>query len=75
MSVADFVAFLQTQDQGATVLVIEHANGHTHYDQGGNVQEVPFNPAVHAYLSDYSSPAFAGKPYHGTRELLIGSRE
>lgn len=75
MTVAEFIDFLKTQDQAAHVRCIEHSSGRGYYDQGGNIREVAFDPAKHVELTDFTSPAFAGQPYHGTKDLLIGSRE
>ena len=61
-TVANLIAFLQTQDPAALVEVIEHTAGHTYYDQGGNVSEVPFDPAKHAEYTDMRENPFIERP-------------
>lgn len=53
MLVPEFIEWLKTQDQTATVHVLQHTTGHGYYDQGGWTSEVDFDPLsgkVHTYI-------------------------
>ena len=75
MTVKEFIEWLQTQDQGATVEIIEHLGGIGYYDQGGTVFKEIFDPGKHSDYSDLRGNQFikAGAPYFETRTLLLGS--
>jgi len=73
MIVADFIKLLQTQDQGATVEVVEHKDGRGYYNQGGQAYQEEFDPTKHLEYTDMRGNQFAvGKPYENKRTLLIG---
>jgi len=76
VKVSEFIAFLQQfPDQDADVLVVEHHSGRSLYDQGGNVQTVEFDPALHIEYTDLRGNPFV-KPtaeYFEQRTLLIGA--
>ena len=61
MTVAQLIKFLKTQDQNATVRVVDHKDGHTYYDQGGNAYEVDFKIELHVEV--------LGPPYN---TILLG---
>ena len=44
MLVPEFIEWLKTQDQTATVRVLQHTSGSGYYDQGGWTSEVDFDP-------------------------------
>lgn len=71
MTVAEFIEWLKTQDQGATVkvLVVTPAR-----DYGcASYRFVEFDPAEHAYYTDMRGNKFAkGKPYKNARWLELG---
>lgn len=76
MTVAEFIVWLQGQDQEATVEVVSHTNGRGWDDQGGNAEVVDFDPAN---LDLFSYTDFRGnqfvKPdasYFDQRTLLLG---
>lgn len=73
MTVAQLIEFLKTQDQDAEVLIVEHTDGKGYYDQGGNADEVPFNPEKHVERSDLRDNPFAkGTAVENTNTLLLG---
>jgi len=74
MNVAELIEWLKTQDQGATVQVVEHKDGHSYYDQGGNAREVDFNPEKHVDYTDLRGNELItpDKPYFEQRTLLLG---
>jgi hypothetical protein len=73
MLVSELIEWLRTQDQGATVEVIEHEDSHSYYRQGGQAAPVVFDPAKHTEYTDMRGNAFAaGKPYENARTLLLG---
>jgi hypothetical protein len=54
MTVAEFIVWLQTQDQEATVQVVRHTSGTGYEDQGGNAEVMDFTvdeiaPYTHLY--------------------------
>lgn len=63
MLVPEFIEWLKTQDQTATVNVLRHTDGSGYYDQGGWTSEVDFDPTsgkVHTHIT-----------YEGTRETTL----
>ena len=73
MTVAEFIEWLKTQDQGATVECLEGREGRNW--QGDSYTETPFDPAKHTDYIDLRGNEFAkGKPYENKRTLLIGRR-
>lgn len=44
MLVPEFIEWLKTQDQTASIKVLQHTSGSGYYDQGGWTQEVDFDP-------------------------------
>ena len=76
MKVHEFIEWLKTQDQEATIEVVEHTTGRGWYDQGGNALVVEFDPARHADYTDMRGNQFAvGKPYQDARTLLLGMKD
>lgn len=77
MIVSDLIEWLKTQDQGATVQVVRHTSGYGYYDQGGNVQEVDFDPLKHVEYVDLRGNSRIGpdKPYYQARTLLLGETD
>ena len=72
MIVADFIKWLQTQDQGATVEVLEceHSRGY----EGDSYHRKNFNPEKHTNYIDMRGNKFGiGTPYENERTLLLGS--
>ena len=71
MIVSDFIEWLKTQDQGATVEVVvrEPATG-----WGGDTFRVEtFDPEHHSDYTDMRGNRFAkGEPYENNRTLLLG---
>ena len=73
MIVSELIEWLKTQDQGATVEIVEHTSGRGYYDQGGNAMVEPFDPDRHADYTDMRGNQFAkGKPWENERTLLLG---
>ena len=72
-TVSDLIRWLQTQDQGALVEVVQHTSGRGYYDQGGNATEVAFDPSLTTY-TDFRGNQFVkpDAPYYNTRTLLLG---
>lgn len=74
MIVEDFIKWLKTQDQGATVeiLIGERARGYG----GDEYHKVDFDPEKHVEYTDMRGNKFAiGKPYENTRSLFLGAAE
>ena len=73
MTVSQLIEWLKTQDQDATVNVIQHKSGGGYYLQGGTAQEVPFSPELSEYIdmrgNEFVTP---DKPYYNERTLLLG---
>lgn len=57
MTVAEFIEWLQGQDQEATVYCVKHDRSGSYYEQGGTATTVPFTTE----LSEYTD--FRGNPY------------
>lgn len=76
MKVWQFVKLLQQfHDQDAEVIVVEHFNGKSVYDQGGNCEQVHIDPETHLEYTDFRGNPFMSKSSHhfNKRTLLIGS--
>lgn len=79
MTVREFIEWLKTQDQDATVQVVQHKSSggtNSYYMQGGEAQVVDFNqdnPDLFEY-TDFRSNQFVkpDAPYYNQRYLLIG---
>lgn len=73
MTVAEFIEFLKTKDQGATVECIEMREGRDW--AGDTAYQVPFRDDLHWEYTDMRGNQFAkGKPYENSRVLFIGMR-
>ena len=73
MTVSEFIEWLKTQDQGATVYCVTHDRNGSYYEQGGTATTKPFTPELSCY-TDFRGNSFV-KPeekHYNTRELLIG---
>jgi hypothetical protein len=71
--VSDFIEWLKTQDQGATVEVLTVTHPCYGYGNGPDIRNVDFDPAEHADYADMRDNRFAkGKPYENDRTLLLG---
>lgn len=68
MTVADFIEWLKTQDQDATVLVVKHTS------RDGTATTVNFDPSDNRLFeySDFRGDRYKGSAVHGLNELLIG---
>jgi sarcosine oxidase delta subunit len=75
MTVKDFIEWLQTQDQGAIVEIVEHRSGCGYYEQGGTVTRETFETDKHIDYTDFRGNQFVkpDAPHFGTRKLLIGA--
>lgn len=73
MTVRELIEWLNTQDQEATVQVIQHTRGRGWDDQGGNATTVNFTPDLSEYTdlrgNQYITP---DKSYYNQRTLLLG---
>lgn len=76
MTVAEFIEWLKTQDQEATVQVVRHTSGSGYYDQGGNATLVDFDPKQFAEYTDFRGSSFIhpGDPLFDKRLLLLGAK-
>lgn len=74
MTVREFIKWLETQDQDATVEVVYHTAGRGYYDQGGNVTTREFDPSLSEY-TDFRGNQFVKPedPRFNKRTLLIGA--
>jgi hypothetical protein len=71
MTVNEFMEWLATQDQGATIEVIKILEGPVYCPRDPSV--VTFDPDQHAEYFDMRDNPFAkDKPYAESRTLLIG---
>lgn len=63
MTVADFITWLQTQDQGATVqVVLEERHGQTGYEPYTTTSWVDFDPEHHVEYIDLRGNQFCNPP-------------
>ena len=70
MTVSEMIAWLQNQDQGATVEVVVSEYRGWSRDAGWRA----FDPAEHADYSDMrGNPHAVGQPHENSRTLYIGS--
>lgn len=83
MIVKDFIEWLKTQDQEATVEVLVHSSGSGYYDQGGNVSVEEFTAdeeygcGKHFDYTDFRGNQFV-KPeasYYNKRTLQLGTKD
>ena len=75
MTVAELIVWLGTQDQDATVQVVQHTSGRGYGDQGGNAAVVDFDPGddLVTYTDLRGNPLITpDKPYYNQRTLLLG---
>lgn len=71
MIVKEFIEWLQTQDQGATVEVIVGVPGRSYAGDSYRFEE--FNPEKHSEYIDMRGNQFVkGKEYENTRWLQLG---
>jgi hypothetical protein len=68
MLVSEFIEWLKTQDQDATVKCVVVYPSKGYYDQGGNPKEVDFTPERSEYIDWSKYPKIKGDD----KELLIG---
>jgi len=74
MIVSDFIEWLKTQDQGATVRVLHGI--HARAWEGDSYRRVDFDPEKHSDYTDMRGNHLAvGKPYENSRTLFIGEAE
>lgn len=72
MTVSELIKWLQTQDQGATVRVVERVPSLGY--QGDTFKWADFDPVEHSDYADMRGNRFAkGKPYENDRMLYLGS--
>jgi hypothetical protein len=74
MTVAEFILWLQTQDQEAIVEVVYHSsNGGGYYSQGGTARTDVFTPEASTYTDFRGNPFMKGdEPHANKRFLLLG---
>lgn len=75
MIVEDFIKWLQTQDQGATVEVLcgEHSRG---YKGDAYHKKIAFDQKLHVeYIDMRGNPFGIGMPYENDRTLFLGGEE
>lgn len=71
MIVSEFIEWLKTQDQGATVYVLSGERGRGY--EGDSYRQVVFDSENHAVYTDMRGNPFArGKPYQDERDLFLG---
>lgn len=84
MIVSEFIEWLKTQDQGATVEILYHTSGTGYYDQGGNVTTEEFDPndLLYGYSKSFEYTDFRGNqfikednPCYNKRILQLGTKE
>ena len=74
MKVSEFIEWLKTQDQDATVKTFRHTSTGSYYAQGGICHQVNFSldPETFEYTDFRSNRFSVGTPYETERTLLIG---
>ncbi len=74
MTVQEFIKYLETQDQEATVEVVHHKEGRGYYDQGGTAELRDFDPEVHVEYTDFrgNSHVKESDDFFNRRFLRIG---
>ena len=79
MLVKDFIKWLETQDQEATVEVLHHSSGTSYYDQGGNVSTKEFtdSPYAHYEYTDFRGNQYVKDDahYYNKRCLQLGTKD
>jgi hypothetical protein len=74
MIVEDFIKWLQTQDQGATVEVLCGRMGRSY--EGNYYRQIDFDPEKHVDYTDMrGNPFGVGKSYENSRTLFLGDAE
>lgn len=74
MIVSEFIEWLKTQDQGATVEILcgERSSGY----EGDSYHKEDFDSTKHVEYTDMRGNPFAvGKSYENSRSLFIGESE
>lgn len=75
ITVAEFIEWLKTQDQGAIVQVVDHDRNPpgSYYCQGGTASVEDFRPELSEY-TDFRGNQFIApdRPSYNKRYLLIG---
>lgn len=72
MTVREMIEWLKTQDQDATVEVLERIEGRDYF--GDKFERRPFHPADYAEYTDMRGNRFAkGQPHEGDRTLFLGA--
>ena len=78
MKVSEFIKWLETQDQDATVEILVHDSKGSYYEQGGTVSEQAFDPndINHFDYTDFRGNQFVKETdsYYNARTLLIGGK-
>jgi hypothetical protein len=74
MMVKEFIAWLQTQDQDATVRVLVQSTPPP-YESFGSCDEVVFTPDLAEYLDMRGNPFAQGKPYGQDHDLILGQKD
>ena len=70
MIVSEFIEWLKTQDQGATVYVIQVTQGYGYQD---DTSEVEFDPDLSMYIDLRGNPNVTpDKSYYNARSLTLG---
>lgn len=73
MIVAEFIKWLETQDQEAEVLVVYHMGGRDYYEQGGTIEQVEFKPEPASEQNNWTQYFEAYTDSKGHKTILIGS--
>lgn len=73
MRVDEFIEWLKTMPQDATVQMLYHTSGSTYYDQGGNISVEDFKSESASPENNYSQHWELYKYKEGNRTLLIGT--
>ena len=71
MKVSELIEYLKTQDQDATVEVLQGYRGSGY--SGDGYRKVDFDPERHAEYTDFrGNPYCKGQPYENGRFLFLG---
>ena len=71
MKVHEFIEWLKTQEQEATVYVMVQ-NEPSEYQSYGNCSEIEFTPEHCEYRNFQNNPFAKGQPYENAKELILG---
>lgn len=74
MKVRDFIKWLETQDQDATVNVMVQQKAPT-WESYGPCEETPFTPDLSEYRDMRGNPFAKGQPYENDRTLVLGQKD